>query len=67
MVIRGGLAILRKIERRAYNVWARRPALASRDLGAWTLDRLVLYRSQPGPRGSVYTPLAAFPLGVRRS
>jgi 2'-5' RNA ligase len=42
---------------------ARRPTLAPVDLGGWSLDRLVLYRSQPGPRGSVYTPLATYPLG----
>jgi squalene synthase HpnC len=29
LFLQGGLAILRKIERRAYNVWARRPALAA--------------------------------------
>jgi squalene synthase HpnC len=29
LFIRGGLAILRKIERRSYNVWARRPSLAA--------------------------------------
>jgi hypothetical protein len=28
LFIRGGLAILRKIERSRYNVWAARPALA---------------------------------------
>jgi hypothetical protein len=28
LFVRGGLAILRKIERQGYNVWAARPALS---------------------------------------
>jgi 2'-5' RNA ligase len=44
---------------------ARRPALPEVDLGRTPLDTLVLYRSQPGPAGSVYTPLQSFAL--RRS
>jgi squalene synthase HpnC len=34
LFIRGGLAVLRKIERGGYNVWARRPALAKWEKGA---------------------------------
>jgi squalene synthase HpnC len=34
LFIRGGLAVLRKIERAGYNVWARRPALAKWEKGA---------------------------------
>jgi RNA 2',3'-cyclic 3'-phosphodiesterase len=41
---------------------ARRPSLPPVDLGTWTVDRLVLYQSRPGPAGSVYTALAEFPL-----
>jgi 2'-5' RNA ligase len=41
---------------------APRPALPPADLGRTSLDRLVLYRSQPGPKGSVYTPLETFAL-----
>jgi 2'-5' RNA ligase len=33
------------------------------DLGMARLERLVLFRSEPRRTGSVYTPLAAFPLG----
>ena len=36
LFIQGGLAILRKIEHRGYNVWAARPALAS-----WEKVRLI--------------------------
>jgi 2'-5' RNA ligase len=36
---------------------ARRPALPDVDLGPTRLDTLVLYRSQPGRNGSVYTPI----------
>jgi 2'-5' RNA ligase len=43
---------------------ARRPALPLVSLGTWPLDRLGLYQSRPGPRGSVYTPLNVFPLGA---
>jgi 2'-5' RNA ligase len=42
---------------------APRPSLPELDLGAGCVDRLVLYRSQPRPSGSVYTPLSIFPLG----
>jgi 2'-5' RNA ligase len=42
---------------------ARRPALPDVDLGSVRLGELVLYRSDLGPAGSVYTPLAVFPLG----
>jgi 2'-5' RNA ligase len=42
---------------------ARRPALPHVDLGAAHLRELVLYRSDTRPAGSVYTPLAVFPLG----
>jgi 2'-5' RNA ligase len=38
------------------------PALPSTDLGRTSLDTLVLYRSRPGPKGSVYTPLETFAL-----
>lgn len=41
---------------------APRPTLPEADLGRTRLDTLVLYRSQPGPAGSVYTPLETFPL-----
>jgi RNA 2',3'-cyclic 3'-phosphodiesterase len=41
----------------------RRPALPPVDLGLARLERLVLFRSEPRRGGSVYTPLAAFPLG----
>ncbi len=41
---------------------APRPTLPEADLGRTTLDTLVLYRSQPGPAGSVYTPLESFAL-----
>jgi 2'-5' RNA ligase len=41
---------------------APRPALPPADLGRTSLDRLVLYRSQPGAKGSVYTPLDTFAL-----
>ena len=42
---------------------APRPTLPSIDLGSTRLETLVLYRSQPGPKGSVYTPLETFALG----
>jgi 2'-5' RNA ligase len=41
---------------------APRPALPPADLGRTSLERLVLYRSQPGAKGSVYTPLDTFAL-----
>jgi len=41
---------------------ARPPTLPEADLGRTRLDTLVLYRSQPGPGGSVYTPLESFAL-----
>ena len=41
---------------------APRPALPATDLGRTSLDTLVLYRSQPGPKGSVYAPLETFAL-----
>jgi 2'-5' RNA ligase len=41
---------------------ARRPALPDVNLGSGRVDRLVLFRSQLAPSGSVYTPLATFPL-----
>ena len=41
---------------------ARPPALPPADLGRTALDTLVLYRSQPGPGGSVYTKMRTFPL-----
>jgi 2'-5' RNA ligase len=41
----------------------RRPALPDVDLGSARLGELVLYRSDLRPAGSVYTPLAVFPLG----
>ena len=44
---------------------ARRPALPEVDLGTGRLDRLVLFRSRPGPSGSLYTPLATFALAGR--
>jgi phytoene/squalene synthetase len=34
LFVHGGLAILRKIERKGYNVWASRPALARWEKGA---------------------------------
>lgn len=43
----------------------RRPQLPPVDLGTARLERLVLFRSELRRGGSVYTPLAAFPLGVR--
>ena len=42
----------------------RRPTLPRSDLGSARLERLVLFRSEPGRDGSVYTPLAAFALGA---
>jgi 2'-5' RNA ligase len=41
---------------------APRPTLPATDLGRTSLDTLVLYRSQPSPKGSVYTPLETFAL-----
>ena len=41
---------------------APRPALPDVDLGRTGLATLVLYRSQPGPAGSAYTPLESFAL-----
>jgi len=41
---------------------ARRPPLPEVDLGPPSLATLVLFRSQPGTRGSVYTPIEAFAL-----
>jgi 2'-5' RNA ligase len=41
---------------------ATRPTLPPRDLGATRLAKLVLFRSDLGPGGAVYTPLAEFPL-----
>jgi 2'-5' RNA ligase len=41
---------------------ARRPALPDADLGSARVDRLILYKSDIRPSGSVYTPLAEFPL-----
>lgn len=41
---------------------APRPTLPEADLGRTRLDTLVLYRSQPGSAGSVYTPLETFAL-----
>jgi 2'-5' RNA ligase len=40
-----------------------RPRLPDVDLGSAHVGELVLYRSDLGPSGSVYTPLAVFPLG----
>jgi 2'-5' RNA ligase len=45
---------------------APRPTLPPIDLGRTKLDTLVLYRSQPGPKGSVYTPLETFALARPR-
>jgi RNA 2',3'-cyclic 3'-phosphodiesterase len=42
---------------------ARRPRLPEADLGRARFDRLVLFRSELRRGGSLYTPLAAFPLG----
>ena len=42
---------------------ARRPELPPADLGSARASQLILYRSDIRPAGSVYTPLAAFPLG----
>jgi len=41
---------------------APRPALPPIELGRTALETLVLYRSQPGPKGSVYSPLETFGL-----
>ncbi len=41
---------------------ARRPELPPADLGTTRLETLVLFRSELGPGGSVYTALARFPL-----
>ena len=43
---------------------ARRPTLPEVDLGPTSLDTLVLYRSQPGRTGSVYTPIETFALAA---
>lgn len=40
-------------------------ALASVDLGSFLVQEFVLYRSELGPDGSHYTPLATFPLRAR--
>jgi RNA 2',3'-cyclic 3'-phosphodiesterase len=42
---------------------APRPALPDVDLGSAHVREIVLYRSDIRPSGSVYTPLAVFPLG----
>ena len=42
---------------------ARRPQLPVVDLGAVSLDRVILYRSRPQRGGSVYTPLRTLALG----
>lgn len=44
---------------------ALREAMAREDRLAWTADRIVLYRSVLGPRGSTHTELASAPLGGR--
>jgi 2'-5' RNA ligase len=44
-----------------------RPALPAVDLGAARVERLVLFRSDLRPSGSVYTPLAICPLGPPES
>jgi 2'-5' RNA ligase len=41
----------------------RRPALPEVDLGSARASELILYRSDIRPSGSVYAPLAVFPLG----
>lgn len=41
---------------------ARRPSLPEVDLGPTSLHTLVLYRSQPGRTGSVYTPIESIAL-----
>ena len=41
LFVRGGLAILRKIERCRYNVWAARPALAKWEKAALVTGALV--------------------------
>ena len=41
---------------------ARRPDLPPADLGSTRLETLVLFSSQPQREGSIYTPLARFPL-----
>jgi len=38
-------------------------ALASDDFGATRVEGLVLYRSDPGSGGAIYTPLATLALG----
>ena len=42
-------------------------ALASEDFGTSRVETVVLYRSDPGQRGAVYTPVATFPLDASRS
>jgi 2'-5' RNA ligase len=42
---------------------ATRPALPDLDLGWAHVRELVLFRSDIRPSGSIYTPLAVFPLG----
>lgn len=46
---------------------ARRPSLPEVDLGPTSLDTLVLFRSQPGRTGSVYTPIETFTLAPPES
>ena len=46
---------------------ARRPSLPEVDLGPTSLDTLVLFRSQPGRTGSVYTPIETFALAPPES
>ena len=38
--------------------------LDSTDFGSFTADRFVLYRSQTGPSGSIYTQLAEIPFAA---
>ena len=42
---------------------ARRPDLPAVDLGAMPVDRVVVFRSDPGRDGAVYTPLQVHALG----
>ena len=40
-------------------------ALESVEFGAFDVDRFYLYRSQPGPAGSIYTKLSEYPFQAK--
>jgi squalene synthase HpnC len=56
LFVRGGLAILRKIERRGYNVWSARPALARWEKGWLVAQALVRRLSKTMWDANVHRP-----------